>query len=1258
MIDKKQFIILLTGLGLFLTAFLFDGILKGRTNVKRYKEEIENYLWKKEIEVNQLINDTSFIRRRLQYADRPTAEDFLRIESFQKKDFIFCLFTASNNPNSKDSLFFWSNKLILPRLSDLPRAETPFIESKFINFKESQYELRYKCFLNKNKQRITAAALIPLKIDYQSYTGEYLENHFPASGLIPSQLELTDSLQTYDIKNIDQKTICYLNASAATGDLLHDIIVGLLLLFSLILLGVFGHNITRLLLRQYHSPWYGTVFFMSIFLLELSCVYCIENKNLLVSFGLSTNTIGGISGFIRSVPDLLINTIFLLWLSLFIHTELSVKGAEKRSAPVRWLIILGLYFVVVFLYAALIGVLKDLTTNPGMSLSFDDLFDIRIAGVTALVGMGLMIVAIFLLTHRLIVCVSQISMSGVGKFIALDCAIGLIAPVFYSYKLAYFLPLFALCAFVFIYLFHLFTRIEKPGIIWFIIWLLIFSTLPAIFISRFNFDKDEYWLKKYAVELAQEQDQEAIRTIQLVRSNIQEDPFLTAQIPGLTSPFTLDTDRINKILENYFNKELYLTNHYDFHYFGVRRRNVLALKEEEADLETLVRKKEQARQLSNAPGIYFWSEKNGAYAYLTQATAVIPNTANDTLVISMEFSRNDKLNSRVFTELLSHTQFKQLENLKKYSYAIYKNELLVEQNKYATYDKYLPTDNLPPPNSLKIFVKDAAREEAIYNNGRGQVAFVGVELQPSIKVFTLLAYIFILLFLLVCFLSLFDRFVFNFLPPILRFSFSYQDSFRNRIQIPVMFFIFSSFCCIGFATVKFFKSTSENYLKSNLEKISSTIVNNAVEEIEHLQTQDPNGLKMKRFLNKLSEMHQTAIHFFDANGALAATTEDNLFNKGIVVSNRMNPLAFYQLRDGNKKAIRMDENIGRLHYETAYYSVPDSNKHIIGYLELPFYSGDRKIRDNTSGFLSYIMTALILMLLLSFAIVSSMARRIVDPIIEVAEKLKTLTLGRKNEPVINERQDEIGLLLNAYNSKVKELDETFQRLKKMERESAWRDMAKQVAHEIRNPLTPMKLVVQHMEHLRKQRPDQIESYLARSNKMLLDQINSLERIVSEFAQFAKMPQANNERFEINGLVSSINELFVESTRDKLEFELQIPNEPLMVYADRNLLTNAFNNLITNAIQSIPTDRSGRVRVSLYKTSSSAVIKISDNGVGIPKDIQNKIFTPNFTTKSYGNGLGLLITKNIIQSVNGRVYFETQENIGTDFFIELDLIHTI
>lgn len=215
-------------------------------------------------------------------------------------------------------------------------------------------------------------------------------------------------------------------------------------------------------------------------------------------------------------------------------------------------------------------------------------------------------------------------------------------------------------------------------------------------------------------------------------------------------------------------------------------------------------------------------------------------------------------------------------------------------------------------------------------------------------------------------------------------------------------------------------------------------------------------------------------------------------------------------------------------------------------------------------------------------------------------------------------------------------------------------MAKQVAHEIKNPLTPMKLSIQYMLHAYQSNPNNIKPLIERVSKTLIEQIDSLAQIANEFSNFAKMPKAENTQFLLNDLVVSVHNLFANERQD-MDISLYLPDSAYFVYADKKHLTRVLNNLIKNAIQAIPSDRKGRIDVRLKQEEEKVIIKVSDNGVGISEEMRDKVFVPNFTTKSSGTGLGLAISKNIIEAVSGRIYFDTEVGLGTDFYVILPLI---
>ena len=236
---------------------------------------------------------------------------------------------------------------------------------------------------------------------------------------------------------------------------------------------------------------------------------------------------------------------------------------------------------------------------------------------------------------------------------------------------------------------------------------------------------------------------------------------------------------------------------------------------------------------------------------------------------------------------------------------------------------------------------------------------------------------------------------------------------------------------------------------------------------------------------------------------------------------------------------------------------------------------------------------------------------------------------------------------------IQKLDESAQLLALTERDTAWREMAKQVAHEIKNPLTPMKLSIQYLQNGAHSQPEKTNELVERVCATLIEQIDNLSKIASEFSSFAKMPQAENDKVILNEIVASVHDLFRK--RDDMDVQLYVPIQDIFVFADRNQLVRVLNNVVKNAIQAIPDDKRGKINISLVKKDDNAIIKIEDNGTGISSDMRDKVFRPNFTTKSSGTGLGLAICANIIESFNGRIYFETEEGSGTKFYIEIPLM---
>ncbi len=265
--------------------------------------------------------------------------------------------------------------------------------------------------------------------------------------------------------------------------------------------------------------------------------------------------------------------------------------------------------------------------------------------------------------------------------------------------------------------------------------------------------------------------------------------------------------------------------------------------------------------------------------------------------------------------------------------------------------------------------------------------------------------------------------------------------------------------------------------------------------------------------------------------------------------------------------------------------------------------------------------------------------------------MKKTTLSGENEKLEWNTHDEIGVLVQEYNLMIEKLEDSKKALAQNEKESAWKEMAQQVAHEIKNPLTPMKLKIQHLQRILSTTDPSQEALAS-----LLQQVDTLSDIATSFSTFAKMPLPIIEKFNLTQLVYDIGELY--KNRNDVEVKLKIPVSPVEAYADQKMMGRVFTNLILNGIQAVPDDRKPIINIEMYVNEiQEAVLIFKDNGIGIPKEIQDKVFMPNFSTKFTGSGIGLALAKRGVEQAGGRIWFETTEGQGTTFYITLPMYKT-
>ncbi|PKP04088.1 MAG: hypothetical protein CVU11_06270 [Bacteroidetes bacterium HGW-Bacteroidetes-6] len=488
------------------------------------------------------------------------------------------------------------------------------------------------------------------------------------------------------------------------------------------------------------------------------------------------------------------------------------------------------------------------------------------------------------------------------------------------------------------------------------------------------------------------------------------------------------------------------------------------------------------------------------------------------------------------------------------------------------------------------------------------------------------------------------------------FRIRWATTFSSRLQWMIVLIILVIFFVAGIIAVYNLSSLNAN----KNEEIVSEKAHSLIVELEHkLGDYDVLNSNNESYLTELV-LRFSRIFFIDLNiysldGKLLSTTRPQIFEKQLV-SDRMDAQAYYGLSLQNNSFLLHTEIIGQMSFLSAYIPVRNSENRVIAYLNLPFFARGNELNREISSFISTFINIYMLIILFTVLITVLLSNYITHPLRMIKDKLRTIKLGTTNEKILWRRRDEIGDLVFEYNRMIEELAFKAELLARNEREMAWREMAKQVAHEIKNPLTPMKLSTQYLEKAWNDKAGDFDERLKRFAQTMAEQIDSLSDIATAFSNFGKMPESTVVRICLNDILSSVVTLY---RSEEYDISLHMPDSALYVMADESQMLRVFNNLIKNAQQAFVAGRRGNVDVSLGEDSYSseknkAVVVVTDNGCGISPDLQKKIFQPNFTTKSSGTGLGLAMVKNIVDGFGGNITFESSEETGTTFKVELPL----
>ncbi len=476
---------------------------------------------------------------------------------------------------------------------------------------------------------------------------------------------------------------------------------------------------------------------------------------------------------------------------------------------------------------------------------------------------------------------------------------------------------------------------------------------------------------------------------------------------------------------------------------------------------------------------------------------------------------------------------------------------------------------------------------------------------------------------------------------------SYKSfSIRNRIFIG--FLLICALSMIGSSLISYIiiRRTAVIQNKIEMQKTAEALT----ASLDYAVSRDyvtPKNLKatLQNKIKEIADIHSHDIVIYDLEGHfLLSNKPPNLIKQKEIPTN----ILLKVLKSDSRMDITIDGNFKNKSVTSSYIILKNNIFEPIGIVYYPSYHSVNIYKDIFDQYINNILIFNIILISISIFFSWFISKRITRNLSKVSEIINKISLFDKQvSPIRYHRNDEIGILVKAYNSLIFQIDAQKERLSHIEKETAWREMAKQVAHEVKNPLTPMKLQIQNFERKFDCNDPNIDTKVKELSESMINQIDIISRVATAFSEFAKLPKREDERLNLNEEIKNIITIF-----DDKAIHFHANQKNIIYHIDQSFFTRIINNLVTNAIQAEAESRKLIINIDLENRTNHIRLTIEDNGEGIPPNKINRIFEPNFTSKSNGMGLGLTMVKKMIEDYKGTIEVKTEVNRGTKFIITL------
>lgn len=946
------------------------------------------------------------------------------------------------------------------------------------------------------------------------------------------------------------------------------------------------------------------------------------------------------SAFLPSLGDLFFNLIILSFIVIHLSKQFSkFKFFTNKYARIVYQCLFPLFLFIPTSY--LFSLCNGIFYHSNISLDTADFLSINYLGYIAFLCIGLVFYVLFQITNLLLKWWQQ--SNGNIKWLYIQLLIGSILTqlAFQKFEISLLFSHIFLIGLVFIMLWSI-KKKTNTTISQVILLVSYFSLIGTYILHEGLKEREEKRRENLAMKISEERDPIAESIFVDAKKNILSDTLVKKYLmPGFTGSKNV-IDLGQRFFTGYWEK--YSIN---FHVFG-NDDCALSMAYTGSDVTPFrIDREIDSLGLPTADNeLFFINNASGKINYVAKLNVTDQQDSTKTLgILYIEFTSRFTPEELGYPELLLDKISLNTTDISMYQVARYKFGQLV--SKYGTFN-YLSNDSIfktPSPGSFSWMRSDGYKH-LIYSADNTLKVVVTTGKPSLLSYITPFSYL-ALFFGLALSLIHYKRIYFN-----LKNGFT----FKRRVQLGFVAILLFTVLLIGAGSIFFIinQNVSKNY-NTITEKSNSVAVSLAESKMIEKITPPYNLEEFDLELKQLAEIFFTDINVYDSRGELFISSQPKIFEEGLL-SRYIHPAALAHLRTYPNSEFINQERIGNLSYISAYVPLFLPNGEVNGYLNLPFFARQNEFRKEVTQYVTTIVNTNLFLVVLVFIASILLANTVTGPLQLIKEKLSKVKLGKKNEIIQWSGNDEIADLIDEYNRLIGELSYSADRLARSERESAWREMAKQVAHEIKNPLTPMKLSVQLLQRAWQDKAPDWEQRLERFSQTLIEQIEALSHIATEFSNFAKMPTMKKEQVDILALIHNAIDFHQNPDGALLSFVMN-SKAPCLVNTDREQMLRVFNNLIKNALQAIEKPEDGVIEITLAEDENAYEIYISDNGAGISEELKEKIFDPNFTTKKSGMGLGLALVKNIVEASSGKISFVSELNKGTTFIIQLPKAHT-